>query len=79
MPDVEEYLLARSQAGPVEAPCPGAWPVAKIGHEQHEQSLLLSAIPGLVEGMDVASARLAIAGLGLHTAVLAEIDVVAHG
>ena len=25
------------------------------GHEQHEQSLLLSAIPGLVEGMDVAS------------------------
>jgi hypothetical protein len=49
------------------------------GHEQHEQSLLLSGIPGLVEGMDVASARLAIAGLGLHTAALAEAEVVAHG
>jgi hypothetical protein len=32
-----------------------------------------------VEGMDVASARLAIAGLGLHTAALAEVEVVAHG
>jgi hypothetical protein len=49
------------------------------GHELHEQSLLLSGIPGLVEGMDVASARLAIAGLGLHTAVLAEVEVIAHG
>jgi hypothetical protein len=51
----------------------------KTGHERHEQSLLLSGIPGLVEGMDVASARLAIAGLGLHTAALAEVEVVAHG
>ena len=48
------------------------------GHERHEQALLLSAIPGLVEGMDVASARLAIAGLGLRTAALAEVEVVAH-
>ena len=53
--------------------------VSTSGHERHEQALLLSAIPGLVEGMDVASARLAIAGLGLHTAALAEVEVVAHG
>ncbi|MES2094838.1 MAG: hypothetical protein V4531_13665, partial [Actinomycetota bacterium] len=53
--------------------------VSTSTHEDHRQSLLLSAIPGLVEGMDVASARLAIAGLGLHTAALAEVEVVAHG
>lgn len=53
--------------------------VSTTGHEQHEQSLRLSGIPGLVQGMDVASARLAIAGLGLHTAALAEVEVVAHG
>ncbi len=54
-------------------------PISTSMHEEHHQAQLLSAIPALVEGMDVASARLAIAGLGLHTAALAEIEVVTHG